>query len=538
MVQKSLILIIFWLPQAVRQLFIWIYWIQVKEYRYDRFKLLLSSIGGRQNIEANIIVFKILLFVLAILLKESVITILILFILFDLSVLIDLKNESLRKPVFTQRVQRIFITAVILTSLPLVLGIMNRNLGIVHFIYSEVLLILSPFVGVLWTQPIVQKIKSEDVKLAKKKISEISPTVIGITGSYGKSSTKEFVAQILSQKFDVLKTTGNENTEFGIARKVKDFLEKGTEFFVAEMGAYKIGEIKKLAAIIEPSVGIITGIEEQHLSLFGNLENIKKAKFELIEALPKNGVAIFNLSNEYCRELAEKARGLPTHLRVLGYYVVREKGDIKFKNVDIVSKLMSADSNSIKIQIRYKNDEKTIKTSLTGLHFIENLTAAILIARLYKVPWEDIKKACENIKLPERTMSVTKIESGAVLIDDTHNATPRAFESALDYLTLFKGRRKVVVTSGIIELGKASQEIHEKLGKKMSNLVDKVFLTNPDYLPGLKKGLGDNSDKLIFSKDREELVLKIKKELDHKNGVILLEGRIPQVILEDTKVKI
>jgi len=485
MVQKSIILVIFWLPQAIRQLLIWIYWIQIKEYRFDRFRLFFSSISGRNNTEVNIIVFKIATLILALILRESQNALILLFTLFDLSVLIDIKKETLRKPVFTQRAKRIFITALLIALLPPMFGFITGELGTLHFIFAEILLVISPFAGVLWTQPIVQKIKSEEIKIAKEKISKVSPIVIGITGSYGKSSTKEFVAQILSKKYEVLKTTGNENTEFGIARKIRDFLEKSTEFFVAEMGAYKQGEIKKLTAIVKPSVAIITGIEEQHLSLFGNLENIKKTKFELIEALPPDGIAIFNLSNAYCLELAERARELSTHVKVLGYYVAREKKDNRFKDADIVSRVISADTHSIKIKVHFNEDEKTIKTSLTGLHFIENITAAILVARLFKVSWKDIKKACGNIKLPEKTMSVSKLESGVILIDDTHNSTPRAFESALEYLSLFKDKRKVVITSGIIELGAKSDEIHERLAKMMSNSVEKVFLTNPDALTSL-----------------------------------------------------
>src|SRR3989338_6955143 len=311
-IQKFIILVIFWLPQAIRQLLIWIYWIQIKEYRFDRFRLFFSSISGRNNTEVNIIVFKIATLILALILRESQNALILLFTLFDLSVLIDIKKETLRKPVFTQRAKRIFITALLIALLPPMFGFITGELGTLHFIFAEILLVISPFAGVLWTQPILQKIK-----IAKEKISKVSQIEKGKTGSYGKSSTKEFVAQILSKKYEVLKTTGNENTEFGIARKIRDFLEKSTEFFVAEMGAYKQGEIKKLTAIVKPSVAIITGIEEQHLSLFGNLENIKKTKFELIEALPPDGIAIFNLSNAYCLELAERARELSTHVKVL-----------------------------------------------------------------------------------------------------------------------------------------------------------------------------------------------------------------------------
>lgn len=538
MVYKTLILLILWLPQSVRQLLLWTYWIQTKEYRFDRFRLLFASISGRENIELKLIFTKILLFCLSLILREKFVTVAFILLLFDWSVLTDLARKSFRKPVFTQRAKRISATAIILSSLPFLIAIVTQSLNIVYLILAELLLLLTPFVGVFLTMPIVKRVKEEEIRVAKARLSEISPTVIGITGSYGKSSTKDFVTQLLSKRFKVVKTVGSENTEFGIARRIKDALLKGTKFFVVEMGAYKIGEIKKLTDIVKPNVAILTGIEEQHLSLFGSLENIKKAKFELIEALPSGGIAIFNFSNSYCRELAERAKGLNRNLKVMGYYVAPTNGDPNTKYADIFAEIISVDTSLIKFRI-YMNDESmTLSAQLPGIHFVENLAAAILVGRHFRVSWKEIKEVCRNIELPEKTMNVVKLKSGTILIDDTHNSTPRAFSSALKYLSFFHNKRKVVVTSGIIELGDKSEAIHRELGELMSETIDKIILTNPDFLDALKKGLGDETNKLIFSTNRSFLAQEINEAVRQKNTVLLLEGRLPVSILQNIEDKL
>lgn len=538
MVQKSLILLLLWLPQALRQLLIWIYWIQIKEYRFDRFKLILSSFSGRKNLELELIIVKVVVFFLMFLLNERFITLIFILTLFDINIFIELLKRSLRRPVFTQRAVRIFIPVIVFSVIPLLIGAIFGNLNPIHFIISEILLVCSIPVGVISTIPIVNKIRDEEAKKAKGIIEKIKPMIIGITGSYGKSSTKDFIAQMLLRKYKVLKTAGNQNTEFGIARRINNFLDKGTKFFVAEMGAYKIGEIKNITDIARPNLAIITGIEEQHLSLFGSLENIKKAKFEIIEALPKGGIAIFNYSNTFCRDLAEKARTLPNKPRVLGYRTFSERKDRLDIKADIVSRVLSINPSTITIKVKMGKEMHNIKTSLPGQHFVENLTAAILVARYFRIPWKDINKVCAKIELPDDTMKVLNLKSGAIVIDDTHNSTPKAFESALEYLELFKNKKKIIITGGIIELGNKSEEIHEYLGRKMADSIEQIVLTNPDYFESLKKGLGKNSGKTFLIKNSKELSDHFDKFVSDSETVVLLEGRLPSSIIERLNLKL
>jgi len=515
-INSFLLLFTLWLLQAVYQVLCWTYWLQVKEYRLDRFWVFLKTSDGRRRLGLIIIFLK---FLFLAFFNEFPLFFFSLIFYIDTLFLKDLVERRIKKPVVTERIKKIWLTSLF----GFVIVFLTRN-----FLWGEVLSILTPFLGIFLTIPIVNRVKKEEIRKALKVLNRVKPIVIGITGSYGKTTTKEFVAHLLSQKFKTAKTEGSENTEFGIARKTYKNVVKGTKFFVVEMGAYRKGEIAKLAKIVNPQVGIITGIEEQHLSLFGSLENIKNTKFELIEALPENGVAIFNLSNKDSQELAQKAR-LIKGLKVFGYYVGSKANDRV--SADIFSKVVSATPEKINFKVFYNNEMRKLTANLTGIHFLENLTAAILVARHFGVPWKNIKKGCKSIKIPENRMEVYKLKTGSVVINDTYNSTPRAFESALKYLSLFKRKKRIVVTSGVIELGNVSDIFHRKIGEELAKFSDYVFLTNKDFYKSISLGMGRKKSKLILGEEAEIREKLIKLVKTNKN-VFLLEGRIPASILE------
>ncbi len=516
---------VFWAIQAFSQILNWIYWLQTKEYRWDRFSVFFKSYEGVKKLGILFIFFKILT---AFFLKLYPVGFLFLIgiLYLDFLTFWKLFTKNLKKPVFTQRAQKIFLASV----LGILATLFFRNL-----LVGEVLLLVTPFLGILWTTPIVNKIKREEIKKAREVLDSVKPIVIGITGSYGKTTTKEFVAHLLSQKFKVAKTEGSENTEFGVARKAILNVKSGTEFFVVEMGAYKRGEIKKLTEIVHPSIGILTGIEEQHLALFGSLENIKKAKFELIESLPQEGLAIFNFNNKHCRELFLRAKKLKSKLKVLSYFVKHSTQESWDENADIVARVLSFKRKSIVFEVKYKSAKHVFSTNLTGEHLLENLTAGILVAKLFGVSWKKIEEGVKNLVLPKGTMNVYEL-GGNIIIDDTYNSTPSSFEAAINYLKSFKNKRRIVITSGIIELGQRSGAIHQKIGKLLSGKAEIVYLTNRDFLNDLKKGM-TKKDKLIYVNE-DKLYQIVKGILNSKDSVVLLEGRLPAKIMLEFSKKI
>lgn len=482
--------------------------------------------------QINLLLFKLLVLSAAYLIQNLLLLFISLFIL-DGIVVWKAASRSLRKPVFTIRAKRLFATSAASTLLVLLTYFWYPYQPVLVLLLSELAILISPFLGVFWTAPIVNAVKRKEISAAQKRLVKFKPTVIGITGSYGKTTTKEFVFHLLAQKYKTAKTTGSENTEFGIARKTIRFVTNKVKYFVVEMGAYKKGEIAKLAEIVHPKIGIITGIEPQHLSLFGSLQNIMKTKYELIESLPKDGVAIFNYSNKRCRQMAKWAK--KRNIKTYGY-ALKTKGKLTDKP-DLVARIKKATPKGIDFEVKFRKERKMLSAPVRGVHFIENLAGAILLSRILGVGWEKIKNGCQTITLPEKTMQVYQLASGAIIIDDSYNSTPASFNSALEYLGLFKDRTKYIITPGIIELGEQSEAIHKEIGRKAKNLAEAIIMTSPDFYKFVQKGLGRKTKILHLIEEPEKIKKRLKKITDRNNTVLLLEGRVPSYITSFLKTR-
>lgn len=511
--KTTLFILILWSIQALRQTLIWAYWLQAKEYRLDRFRVLLDSKEGLKNLEIKTIIFKFAALFAALFYGLNLPAIL-LFIWLNIKFANEIVTRTVRKPVLTLRIAEILGTS--FAGIALTLWLNNQS-GIItsRLALGEVLLLALPFVGIAWTTPLVERSKKEVIQKATARLNRIKPVVVGITGSYGKSTTKELIAHILSHKYKVEKTEKNLNTDWGVARKATS-LALDTEVFVVEMGAYKKGETKSIAEVVKPRIGIITGIEPQHLSLFGSMENIKSAKYELIKSLPQDGIAIFNVTNPACRELAERAK---SEGRKVYTYAVDSK-----EEADLTAKIRKEKTESVTFKLKIDKKEMEITAPIKGKHFVENILAGILVARELKIDWKQIREAVKNIDKVGKTLSVYK-KGAATVIDDSYNATPAAFSSALDYLSLYKEKTKILITSGIIELGERSDEIHREVGRHAGKIADEIVLTNSDFEKSFKEGLGENTNKLRIVKG-EELVEMLKYYL-LQDCAILVEGRLP-----------
>lgn len=344
-------------------------------------------------------------------------------------------------------------------------------------------------------------------RLAAEKMRKIDNlTVIGITGSYGKSSTKEFLAQILEKKFEVIKTPENINSEIGVAKFVLSNLavlggdsspsaqNDKKKIFIVEMGAYKRGEIKRICDIVGPKIGIVTGISEQHLALFGSIENIKRAKFELIESLPEDGLAVFSGENKYCLELA------------------KEHGKKKV--------ICSANDAS-----KYAN-----YTNLPR-HYLSNIVAAAEVAKYLGMSEGEIKEAIQGIKLTERMMRTFVGRNGALVVDDTYSANPDGVLVALDYLAQQKQRTKIIVMPCLIELGKAAEEVHHRIGKRIGEVCDLAVITTSDYFYVIE---GEAGDKSVLVGSTAKAIEFLEGKLNSDTAV-LLEGRLAEKIVDFVK---
>jgi len=331
------------------------------------------------------------------------------------------------------------------------------------------------------------------LKKAKQKREQFKDLiVIGITGSYGKSSTKEFLATILSQKYNVLKTKKNINAEIGIARTILKELNPKHQVFIAEIGAYNRGKIKEVCKMLQPRIGILTGINEQHLATFGSKENIIKAKYELIESLPKDGIAI-----------------------------TKNKLDLRAEDIKVEKKYISFRVNSVDFKI-----------NLLGKHSVDNVLLAASCAKKLGMDLIEIARACQRIKPEQGGMKFLKKpacqrgEKNPIIIDSSYSANPAGVMADLEYLKIYPGK-KIIVMPCLIELGKASKEIHQKIGRKISEICDLAIITTKDYFKEIKK---EAPNALLIEKS-EEILDKLKGFFG-RDGVILLEGRVPKKICQ------
>lgn len=528
----NIFILAIWLPQILDQILAWLYWWQDKEYRVDRFKLNFRYIDGRKELKINGIIVKLVLLILVIYYPLFSSGLIFYLLYLDLISVGRILGRKTRKPVFTQRARRIFATSILFVATAAALVWQGQSIS-KALLFGEISSLLSGYLGILWTLPIVNKIKRKEIEKAKSLLEKFNPIVIGVTGSYGKTTTKDFIGHLLSKKYKTEKNIGSQNTEFGIIRNIINNVKRNTEYLVLEIGAYKKGEIKSISDIVKPQIGVITGIEGQHLELFGSMNAIKTAKYELIKALPKNGTAIFNVSNKYCSELMKKTQRERRDLKVLSYLITNSK---KFKNsADITAKMINDDTGGVNFEIRYMGKRRHFFAPINGEHFVENILAAILIAKQLGLNWKEIEEAVDDLSLPEDTMNVFLMKNGNIVVNDTFNSTPTGFNAALGYLEKVKSKNKVVIMTGIIELGNESDSVHESLGQRMAKSVNLILLRNKQFESAIKKGLGEKSNRLILIDDIAQLIKRTDEILNLPNTVILLEGKLPQKLLELVK---
>ncbi|MCK4520374.1 hypothetical protein KAT95_00700 [Candidatus Parcubacteria bacterium] len=500
-----------WFIRTTKAVLFWFYLWQLKEYHIHRFKAHFQTYKGKHLIFNKLLLLKIILLLSFLfssvlvgiqLLNFVVLLPLILFFLYLLEAVKTLKDffqKKLKKPVLTKKTIPILVfTFILFTFIPIFLW-QKVTLSQVIYDYPPLhrfcfwLLLIDVLVPVIVSlivfvfQPFTVLLRNRILEKAKKKKESFKKLlVIGITGSYGKTSTKEFLYTILSKKYRVLKTKEHQNSEIGISNCILNDLKPEHQIFICEMGAYNRGGIKLLCDIAKPKIGVLTGINEQHLATFGSQENIIRAKFELIESLPKDGIAFFNAKNEYCVELYEKTR---------------------------------------------------IKKILYGKEAVfsgqENILGAMAVAKEIGMNKKDILSVCGKIKDKIAGIELKKGTNGLNIIDATYSANPDSVISHLEYLKTWDGR-KVLVMPCLIELGKASKQVHQRIGKKIAEVCNLAIITTKECFDDIKKfekiSVGSKSQ-ILFLEDSKKIFEKIK-DFDKKEDIILLESRVPKELLE------
>lgn len=305
--------------------------------------------------------------------------------------------------------------------------------------------------------------------------------VIGITGSYGKTSTKHYLNRILSEQFEVLMTPGSYNTTLGVIRTIREMMKPYTEIFICEMGAKNIGDIRDICELVHPTIGIVTAVGPQHLESFKTIENVRRTKFELIDSLPADGLAVVN--DDFEPIALQKISGCNSRR----YSLHRPEAD--FRATSIVYS-----PNGSSFTIEGPDMKLDLHTRLVGECNVSNLVAAVIVALHLGMPYEKIRRAVEAIEPVEHRLSIKRTPAGITILDDAFNSNPAGSSMALDVLSAMTGGRRIIITPGMIELGERQQDLNREFGRKIASSADIAIIVgqyNREAISGgIKEGEG------------------------------------------------
>ena len=436
-------------------------------------------------------------------------------------------KSSKKKLVWTDRMKRLFDTYLILGFiiffLAAWLGTFARGLA---FLLMTLALLLSPLIIILANiinSPLEKAVRNyyiNDARRILKSMPEMK--IIGITGSYGKTSVKYYLETLLKSKFNVVKTPESYNTPMGVVKTIRSDIRKGTQIFLCEMGARKVGEIKEICDIVHPHDGILTSIGPQHLETFHSIENIIHTKFELGDALPDDGLLFLNGDNEYIRNNSDKYAnktfyGSDESVKKLGraYYTK----DIRLGENGTEFTIVSPDGQ-----------EQRYAMKLLGTHNVLNVAGAIAVANTYGIDLKDLVVPVRRLRpAPHRLQMIG--EGNTTIIDDAYNSNPAGSKAAVETLGMFEGTR-ILITPGMVELGEKEDELNKKFGTYAAANSDYVCLVGEKHTRPILAGLleaGFPRKNIFIGETLDEAMAYARSREAKGRKYILLENDLPDV---------
>lgn len=444
----------------------------------------------------------------------------------------DKKHKDKCPIVFTARMKRLYFTvgvvaevlAFLIVSLINVWGFFLRNVELFCRLRLVVVLVLPLLVPVIVAFATIINAPFENlnnkkyIKRCAQKLQNMDSLIkIGITGSYAKTGVKEILKTILCEKFKVLATPNSFNTPLGICKTVEN-IDDDTEVFIAEMGAKHVGDIKELCDIVQPQIGVITGIAGQHLETFGNIETVEKTKFELCDAVD---TVVLNGANE--RAFSFKALCLAKNKTV---YCSCKSG------TDVFCEDLKCDVHGSSFTLNVFGKKISTSTFLVGRHNVENICVAVTVAHLLGLTDEQIVSGILRLKPIAHRLEIIESSNGVTIVDDSYNSNEIGNDVAIELLKMFDGR-KIVVTPGLVELGASAKAMNFDFGKKLASVCDFVLLVGNYCSFDIQKGLIDakfDVDKIFMMKDLEDAKRKLS-EILQKGDVVLFENDLPDKFL-------
>lgn len=486
-------------------------------YHYDIIALILFIIAGLLHNFLSVILIFLALIIL----------------IFDTEVIkYSIMVEKHKKPlVKTARVRRQILTLYILNLLPLLIYTFNPNLKYILIVIAAILLVLNYLVVYLVkviNTPVEKYVYHYYWNKATTKLASLTNlSVIGITGSYGKTSSKNILNEILSVNFISHPTPKNFNTDVGLMSTVNNDLTKFDEIFIAEMGAYRVGRIKNVCNLVHPKYGILTTIGKAHLETFGSQENIIKTKFELIESLPSDGIAFLNKDDPL--QVNYVKNNLKNKVKIVWYAVDNKEASVYAKNI-------KCSNTGSTFDVVFKKEDKTIsfETRLLGRHNISNILSGLAVGYEFGIPIEKLVMAVKKIKPIEHRLELKRL--GLMYqIDDAYNSNPIGAKVALEVLDMMPGT-KVVVTPGMVELGGEEAKLNFEFGTEIASVADYVILVGEKQTKPIYEGLISKKykkDNIIITNDVREAYTMVNNLKEPKKDIYaLFENDLPDTYNE------
>lgn len=453
---------------------------------------------------------------------KSVPSLIVAIVLFTVRIILNIttNKKSIKKLVFTARIKRLYITAVIVLGILLYGSIFSfyTLFGEISRVLCVALSVVSPILTVVvWliTYPIEKAVSKWYINDAKRILkSHKNLTVIGITGSFGKTTTKFILNRILSEKFNTVCTPQSFNTPMGVVRTVRAKIKPQTQVFVCEMGAKSPGDIKEICDIVNPDYAIITSVGEQHLETFKSVDNVYKTKFELADAVSKKGgITLANLDSEGIRERADR------------------RNDVAYfgEGTKYSAKNIYCSESGTAFDLCLDGSEFTVSTRLLGFHSVIDILAAAAMAHILGVSDNDIKFAINSLKPTEHRLELKSYINGSLLIDDAYNSNPEGCLEAVRVLGSFEGRKKVIITPGLIELGNREYDCNYALALQAVKYCDIIILVGQNR----SKPMIDAINTTDFNKENVYVVSSFKEAMEiytpmaNSNSIVLLENDLP-----------
>ncbi len=470
----KILLILLFLPLLAIRFLRWLAIVQQKEYRFDRLWAFLQTEEGQNQL-------------LKIVPQKA-----------------DLTKTGLKRPVITPRVLSVAgVTSLLILFKLYLLWQLQIWLLVVALFLLLCLLPIYIFIGIVPSMLGFCLISKKEQYQAKNLIRKHQPFVIGITGSYGKTSTKLLLQHVLAQHQPCFASQKSFNTRYSLPKDINQRYQ-GEEWVVLEYAAYKPGEIAALAELFPPDLAVITGLTVQHLAIFKSKENIVRAKAELVKALPQQGKVFINGQDPGTLQIAEAGQAdlikVFTDLSELQNICLNSQGELSFT---------------------WK--EKEIQTQLIGEHYLAAVQACITVGEELGLSDEEIRQGLESFAPPEYMVQTVELKTGTLVIDDGRSCNPVGFKAALNLaekLQRIRQKRVVLATAGIVDLAEKEVSIHLDLAKQAQDFVQQVFYFGQPGQEQFKQVFTDS----LFT-DRE----KIKQQLASlgKDDILLLEGKIP-----------